>query len=180
MDTYSDKLALIDSQIRDIADFPEVGIVFKDITTLLSNPVAFRAALDLFEAQFTDTAIDFIACPEARGFVWAAPLADRLGAGVTLVRKPGKLPATTLDHTFDLEYGSDTLSIHRDAFSRKENSRVLIIDDVLATGGTAKATADLVTAAGGNVIAFAVLIELDFLGGRSRLGDVPVNALLHY
>lgn len=180
MSVSPEQLALLDSAIRDIPDFPKPGIIFKDITTLISNPLAFKTAIDLFVEQLEGTEIDYIACPEARGFVWAAPLAYRLNAGVTLVRKPGKLPSTTLEHTFDLEYGSDTLTIHADAFADMSSPSVLIVDDVLATGGTATATAELVTAAGGNVAAFAMLIELDFLNGRSSLGDVPIISLLHY
>ena len=180
MTVRSKRLAMLDRIIRDIPDFPKPGIVFKDITTLISNPLAFKTAIDLFVEQLDDQDIDFIACPEARGFVWAAPLAYQLGAGVTLVRKPGKLPSATLQHTFDLEYGSDTLAIHADAFAEKDNPNVLIVDDVLATGGTAKATADLVAAAGGQVSGVAVLIELDFLDGRSQLSGLPITALLHY
>lgn len=180
MSQLSDGLALIGSHVRDIQNFPEPGIVFKDITPLLSNPVAFKTAIDLMEEQHANTDIDFIACPEARGFIWAGPLAYRMNAGITLIRKPGKLPSSTLEREFDLEYGSDVLSIHSDAFSGKVNPNVLVVDDVLATGGTAMATADLVRAAGGNVTAFAMLIELDFLKGRSLLGDVPVTSLLRY
>lgn len=180
MNTLSQRLALVDSNIRDIPNFPKPGIVFKDITPLLSDPIAFKTAIDLLEESLTGSAIDFIACPEARGFIWAAPLAYRLGAGVTLIRKPGKLPATTIEQTFDLEYGSDSLAIHADAFARKPNPNVLIVDDVLATGGTARAVVDLVAAAGGRVSGLAVLIELDFLRGRSQLSDVPITSLLHY
>lgn len=147
---------------------------------MISNRLAFKTAIDLFVEQLAGKEIDFIACPEARGFVWAAPLAYRLDAGVTLIRKPGKLPSATLEHTFDLEYGSDTLTIHADAFADKISPNVLIVDDVLATGGTAAATTELVTAAGGNVTAYAMLIELDFLNGRSCLLDVPIISLLHY
>ena len=180
MNASPEQLAILDSTIRDVPDFPKPGIVFKDITTLISNPLAFKTAIDLFVEQLSDKEIDFIACPEARGFVWAAPLAYRLDAGVTLIRKPGKLPSATLEHTFDLEYGSDTLTIHADAFADKISPNVLIVDDVLATGGTAAATTELVTAAGGNVTAYAMLIELDFLNGRSCLLDVPIISLLHY
>ena len=180
MSTNSEQLTILDRHIRDIPDFPTPGILFKDITPLLSNAAAFTLAVDMLAERLRDSDIDFIACPEARGFIWAAPLAYRLGAGITLIRKPGKLPADTIDHTFDLEYGSDILSIHADAFVSKPNPSVLIVDDVLATGGTAKATAELITAAGGRVSGLAVLIELDFLDGRSRLADLPVTALLNY
>ena len=180
MSLNSEQLAILDRHIRDIPDFPKPGIIFKDITPLLSNAAAFTLAVDMLAERLRDSDIDFIACPESRGFIWAAPLAYRLGAGITLIRKPGKLPADTIDHTFDLEYGSDILSIHADAFVSKPNPSVLIVDDVLATGGTAKATAELITAAGGRVSGLAVLIELDFLDGRSRLADLPVTALLNY
>ena len=180
MSLNSEQLAILDSHIRDIPDFPKPGIIFKDITPLLSNAAAFTLAVDMLAERLSESDIDFIACPEARGFLWAAPLAYRLGAGITLIRKPGKLPADTLEHTYDLEYGSDTLSIHADAFAGKPNPSVLIVDDVLATGGTARATAELISAAGGRVIGVAVLIELDFLDGRSRLTGLPVTALLNY
>lgn len=180
MSTCSEQLAILDSHIRDVPDFPKPGIIFKDITPLLSSATAFTTAVDMLAERLSDSDVDFIACPEARGFIWAAPLAYRLGAGITLIRKPGKLPSSTIDHTFDLEYGSDTLSIHADAFASKPNPSVLIVDDVLATGGTAKATAELITAAGGRVSGIAVLIELDFLDGRSRLAGLPVTSLLNY
>ena len=180
MSTHSEQLAILDSHIRDIPDFPKPGIIFKDITPLLSNAAAFTVAVDMLAKRLSDSDIDFVACPEARGFLWAAPLAYRLNAGITLIRKPGKLPADTIDHTYDLEYGSDTLSIHTDAFAGKPNPNVLIVDDVLATGGTAKASAELISAAGGKVIGVAVLIELDFLDGRSRLAGLPVTSLLNY
>ena len=180
MSTNSEQLAILDSHIRDIPDFPKPGIIFKDITPLLSNAAAFTLAVDMLAERLSDSDIDFVACPEARGFLWAAPLAYRLNAGITLIRKPGKLPADTIDHTYDLEYGSDTLSIHTDAFAGKPNPKVLIVDDVLASGGTAKASAELISAAGGKVIGVAVLIELDFLDGRSRLAGLPVTALLNY
>ena len=180
MSTRSEKLAILERQIRDVPDFPKPGIIFKDITPLLSNAAAFTVAVDMLAERLRDSDIDFIACPEARGFLWAAPLAYRLDAGITLIRKPGKLPADTIEHTYDLEYGSDTLSIDADAFPGKPNPSVLIVDDVLATGGTAKATAELVSAAGGKLIGVAVLIELDFLDGRSRLADLPVTSLLNY
>ena len=146
----------------------------------MSNAAAFKVAVDMLAERLSDSDIDFIACPEARGFIWAAPLAYRLDAGITLIRKPGKLPADTIDHTYDLEYGSDALSIHTDAFAGIPNPNVLIVDDVLATGGTARATAELISAAGGKVIGVAVLIELDFLDGRSRLAGLAITSLLNY
>ena len=180
MSKRSEQLATLESHVRDIPDFPKPGIIFKNITPLLSNAAAFKTAIDMLAERLSEYDLDFIACPEARGFIWAAPLAYRLGAGVTLIRKPGKLPADTIKHTFDLEYGSDTLSIHVDAFASNPNPSVLIVDDVLATGGTARATAELISAAGGRVSGVAVLIELDFLDGRSRLAGLPVTSLLNY
>ena len=180
MSTYSKQIAKLKSHIRDIPDFPKPGIIFKDITPLLSNPPAFKMVVDMLADRLSGLEVDFIACPEARGFILAAPLAYQLGAGITLIRKSGKLPADTIDHTFDLEYASDTLSIHTDAFASRPNPSVLIVDDVLATGGTARATAELITAAGGKVTGVAVLIELDFLDGRSRLAGLPVTSLLNY
>ena len=180
MSKRSEQLATLESHIRDIPDFPKPGIIFKDITPLLSNAAGFKTAIDMLAERLSEYDLDFIACPDARGFIWAAPLAYRLGAGVTLIRKPGKLPADTLEHTFDLEYGSDTLSIHVDAFASNPNPSVLIVDDVLATGGTARATAELISAAGGRVSGVAVLIELDFLDGRSRLAGLPITSLLNY
>ena len=180
MSTHSKQIAKLKSHIRDIPDFPKPGIIFKDITPLLSNPPAFKMAVDMLADRLGGLDVDFIACPEARGFILAAPLAYQLDAGITLIRKPGKLPANTIEHTFDLEYGSDTLSIHTDAFASKPNPSVLIVDDVLATGGTVKATAELISAAGGKVTGVAVLIELDFLDGRSRLAGLPVTSLLNY
>ena len=180
MSQLSERLALLDSHVRDVPNFPEPGIVFKDITPLLSNPVAFKTAIDLMAEKHANTDIDFIACPEARGFIWAGPLADRLEAGITLIRKPGKLPSRTIEREYQLEYGSDVLSIHADAFANKANPNVLVVDDVLATGGTARTTADLVSAAGGHVTAFAILIELGHLSGRSLLSNVPITSLLRY
>jgi len=157
--------------IRDVPDFPKPGIVFKDITTLLKNPKAFRRALDLFTVLCGDHLADKVVAIESRGFIVGAPLADRLGLGFVPLRKPGKLPGKTMRHTYTLEYGEDCLEIHDDAVMPGE--RVLIVDDVIATGGTACAAGELVRKLGGVVAAYAFLVELSFLNGRSRLeGDV--------
>ena len=162
--------------IRDIPDFPKPGVTFKDITPLLAQPEAFEAVIDQFERAFSGRGIDAIAAAEARGFIFGAPLALRLGAGFVPIRKPGKLPYATIALEYQLEYGSDRLEVHTDAFG--VSRRALLIDDVLATGGTARATADLIHRAGARVCGIAVLLELSFLGGRARLADLPVSALL--
>ena len=170
----------IKEAIRDIPDFPKPGIIFKDITTLLSNPEAFNKVTQAFVNRFKDQKIDYIAATEARGFIFGAPVANALNAGLTLIRKPGKLPAKTAEVSYELEYGSDTLCIHEDAFAGKEKARVLIIDDLLATGGSCKATAELVKKAGGELVGAAFVIELDFLEGRKQLGSTEIFSLVHY
>ncbi len=170
---------LIDSRVRDVTDFPKPGVLFKDITPLLADHEAFAAVVDALVAAGRDTTgqivVDKVVGMEARGFIFAAPVALALGCGFVPVRKPGKLPWETRAVTYDLEYGSETLEIHTDAIAPGE--RVLLVDDVLATGGTARATADLVQQCGGSVHGLAVLIELSFLPGRETLGDVPLTAL---
>jgi adenine phosphoribosyltransferase len=170
---------LIDARIRDIADFPKPGIVFKDITPLLADHAAFTAVVDALAAAGRDESgavvVDKVAGMEARGFILAAPVALALGVGFIPVRKPGKLPSVTRSVSYQLEYGSETLQMHVDAVAPGE--RVLLVDDVLATGGTARATADLVEQCGGVVHALAVLMELSFLPGRATLGDVPLTVL---
>ena len=165
---------LIKSHIRDVPDFPEPGISFKDITPLLADGPAFAAVIDALAAGHG--AIDKVAGIEARGFILAAPVATRLGCGFVPVRKAGKLPAQTYREDYQLEYGTATIEVHTDAFG--PGDQVLIVDDVLATGGTALATADLVRRAGAEVASIAVLLELSFLNGRSKLGDLPFTALL--
>jgi adenine phosphoribosyltransferase len=150
-------LEIIRNAIRDVPDFPKPGILFKDITTLISNPEAFKLVTEIFANKFQGKPIDYIAAPEARGFIFGAPLSLALGAGLTLIRKSGKLPAKKISYTYDLEYGSDTLFIHEDAFEangHKANSKpnVLIIDDLLATGGSSKASTELIRQLGANVI----------------------------
>ena len=166
--------SLITSRIRDIPDYPQPGVVFKDITPLLGDGPAFCEVIDGLAATFPD--VDKVAGIEARGFILAAPVACRLRAGFVPVRKKGKLPAATFSEDYELEYGTATIEVHQDAFGPAD--RVLIVDDVLATGGTAHATANLVERAGATVVGIAVLIELSFLGGRDKLPGLPVAALL--
>lgn len=166
--------ALLLSRLRDVADFPAPGIVFKDITPLLADPAAFATAIDLLVPAAAG--VDLLLAVEARGFVLAAPLALRVGVGLALVRKPGKLPGPTREVAYDLEYGNATLQVHRDAI--QPGQRVLIVDDVLATGGTAAAAVQLAREAGAEVAGVAVLLELAFLRGRAKLAGVPVTALL--
>ena len=163
------------AHVRELADHPEPGVSFKDITPLLASTEAFAATIDAVSAPFSADEIDKVVGIEARGFVLAAPVAYRLGAGFVPVRKPGKLPRPTHARSYELEYGQATLELHQDAISAGE--RVLIVDDVLATGGTVGATRALVEACGGTVSAAVVLLELSFLGGRQAVGDVPLHAL---
>jgi adenine phosphoribosyltransferase len=169
---------LLKAKIRHVPDFPKPGILFYDITTLLRDSEGLRLALDAMAAPFVDTPIDLVVGMESRGFIFGAALAYQLGAGFVPVRKPGKLPSLTQRVTYDLEYGSDTLEIHADAVTAGQ--RVLIVDDLLATGGTARATIDLVSALGAEVVACAFLVELTFLKGRARLGDTRVHVVLPY
>ncbi|MCU1498462.1 MAG: apt [Acidimicrobiales bacterium] len=164
--------------IRDIPDFPKPGVVFKDITPLLADPDALRTAVDGLADAFAGTRVDRVVGVEARGFILGAPVAYRLGAGFAPVRKAGKLPWDTEGESYELEYGTDLLEAHRDAVRPGES--VLVVDDVLATGGTAAATGRLVEKLGGTVAGFAFLIELGFLAGRERIAAHPVAALLTY
>lgn len=172
-----ESIASLKAVIRDVPDFPKPGIVFKDITTLLKNPQAFRRAIDLFAVLCGDHPADKVLAIESRGFIVGAALADRLHLGFVPLRKPGKLPGRTIRHTYDLEYGQDCLEIHDDALAPGE--RVLIVDDLIATGGTAHAAGELVKKLGGTVAAYAFLIELSFLSGRARL-DGDVLSLIKY
>lgn len=155
--------------IREIPDFPKKGILFKDVTTLLKDAAAFRKSIDLLTESFKGDRVDAVVGMESRGFIFGAPLAYNLGAGFVPVRKPGKLPGDTLRVEYALEYGTNTLEIHKDAI--QPGQRVLIVDDLLATGGTVAATIELVRRLGGEVVALGFLIELLFLNGRKVLGD---------
>lgn len=168
----------IKALIRDVPDFPEPGIVFRDITPVLADPIAFSTIIDLIVVHFGRGNVDKVVGIEARGFILAAPVAYHFGAGVVPVRKKGKLPADTIDEEYSLEYGSATLEIHRDAVTPGE--RVLVVDDVLATGGTARAAASLVERIGGKVSGISCLIELDALGGREKIAGHELFTLIHY
>ena len=164
--------------IRDVKDFPKAGIVFKDITTLLKDATALRAAGQQLFDYAKDLQITKVVGIESRGFIYGLALADKLGAGFVPVRKPGKLPADTLRESYTLEYGSDALEIHKDAI--QAGDRILIHDDLLATGGTAAAACKLVEALGGEVVQLSFLIELGFLKGRTRLEGYDIKALINY
>ncbi len=164
--------------IRDIPDFPQAGVVFKDITPLLGDADAFLAAVDAIAAHFSDRGITKVAGIEARGFIFAAPVALRLEAGFVPIRKPGKLPHDTEEQGYELEYGTDLLEVHKDAFGPGDVA--LIVDDVLATGGTAAAGVRLLRRLGADVAGVGVLVELGFLNGRRRLTDVDLHALVRY
>ncbi len=165
---------LIAERIRDVPDFPKPGVVFKDITPLLADATAFAASVDELVAISPD-GIDIVVGMEARGFIFGAPVALALGAGFVPVRKPGKLPGPTVQETFALEYGSETLAVHADAIL--PGARVLVIDDVLATGGTIAATAALVNRLGAELVHVSVLLELSFLEGRQRLAEAGIDAV---
>lgn len=166
------------SLIRDIPDFPEPGVVFKDITPVLADGQALGTLIDALTEPYLDAGISKVAGIEARGFTLATPIADRLGAGFIPVRKPGKLPWETVREDYQLEYGSDALEIHRDAAHSGE--RVLLVDDVIATGGTAAAAIKLLRGIGAEVVGFTVFIELAFLNGAQFLDGVPIHALVTY
>lgn len=170
--------AELKSRIRSVPDFPRAGILFYDITTLLQDASGFRMAVDSLALPFMTQGIDVVVGIESRGFILGSAVADRLGAGFSPVRKPGKLPSRTMRASYDLEYGSDTLEIHDDAVS--PGQRVLVVDDLLATGGTAKATCDLVRQLSGDVAAVACLIELTFLNGRAKLPAERLHTVLQY
>jgi adenine phosphoribosyltransferase len=166
------------SKIREIPDFPKPGILFYDITTVLKDAAAFKDAIDLMRAPYEGEQVDLVVGMESRGFIFSAPLAYQLGAGFVPVRKLGKLPAETLTVEYALEYGSNTLEIHRDAV--KSGQRVLVVDDLLATGGTVGGTIELVERLGGEVVGLAFLVELDFLKGRERLKGRRVTSVIRY
>ena len=166
------------AKIRSVADFPKAGILFYDITTLLRDKEGFQSTIEALAGPFKGKAIDVVVGVESRGFILGGAVADRLGAGFAPVRKKGKLPSKTVQETYDLEYGTDCLEMHSDAIERGE--RVLIVDDVLATGGTAAATTALVRRLGGQVESLAFLVELEFLSGRSKLGNDAIHSVLKY
>ena len=166
------------AKIREIPDFPKPGILFYDITTLLKDPVSYRESIDLMLEPYKDEQVDIVVGMESRGFIFSAPMAYLLKAGLVPVRKLGKLPAETITLEYALEYGSNTLEIHRDAI--QPGQKVLIVDDLLATGGTARATADLVKRLGGDVHALAFLIELVALNGRQRFATETIHTVLQY
>ena len=165
-------------RIRHVPDFPKKGILFYDITTLLKDPVGFKMAVDAMAEPYIGQPVDLVVGVESRGFIFGAAVADRLKTGFAPVRKPGKLPSTTRSASYALEYGTDTLQIHDDAVG--PGSRVLIVDDLLATGGTAAATAGLIRDLGAEIIAIQFLIELVGLNGRDRLPNETVGAVLQY
>lgn len=164
--------------IRDVPDFPKQGIIFKDITTLLKEPLAFRTVIDAMTARYRAERVEQVVAIESRGFIFGAPVAYHLGAGFIPVRKLGKLPAASLKTEYQLEYGTNTLEIHVDAI--KPGERVLIVDDLLATGGSVAATMELVRQLGAEIVAAAFMVELTFLDGRRKLGDCEVFSLIRY
>ena len=166
------------AKIREVPDFPKPGILFYDITTLLREGDAFREVIDRMAEAVKGERIDLVVGMESRGFIFAAPLADRLGAGFVPVRKLGKLPAETIEVEYDLEYGTATLEIHRDAIS--PGQRVLVVDDLLATGGTVLSTIELVRRLGGEIAGLSFMVELTALGGRTKLGEFEIHTLLAY
>lgn len=166
------------SRIRDVPDFPQKGILFKDITTLLKDGEAFRGTIDLMTSRVRDWNVELVVGMESRGFIFAAPIAYNLGVGFAPVRKLGKLPAETISAEYALEYGTNTLELHVDAV--EEGQRVLVVDDLLATGGTVGATIDLVERLGGEVVGTAFLVELTFLDGRRRLDGYRVSTLVSF
>ena len=164
--------------IRDVPDFPKPGIVFKDITTLTKDPEGLRAAVDALAERYADADVDLVVGIESRGFVFGAAVAYKLGVGFVPARKPGKLPAQTVSAAYELEYGTDAIEMHRDAIG--QGQRVLIVDDLLATGGTAAAAAELVSGLGGEIVAIAFLIDLAFLRGKDKLAGYEVFSLIEY
>jgi adenine phosphoribosyltransferase len=164
--------------IRDIPNFPKPGIMFRDITPLLANPQGLKMVIEGLATPFLNAKIDFVLGMESRGFILAAPVAQFLGCGFVPIRKPGKLPAATYSVEYALEYGTDRLEMHQDAIA--PGQRVLIVDDVIATGGTAAATAKLVQLAQAELVGFGFMIELDFINGRRSLPEVEIISLVHY
>lgn len=169
----------VKAKIRDVPDFPKPGIIYKDITTAIKHPATFKKIIDFLTDKFKDYGIDYIAAIESRGFIFGAPLAYNLDAGLVIIRKPGKLPASVESASYELEYGSDTIEIHKDAI--EPGKKVLIIDDLLATGGTSKAAYELINRLNGEVVAMTYVIELTFLNGKNNLPkDVEVFSMIQY
>ena len=173
-----DKTAALKAAIRDVPDFPKPGIVFKDITPLLGDAAAFRLALEMMAEMCADLAVEQVVAIESRGFIFGGALAVRLGAGFVPVRKPGKLPWRRVTRTYDLEYGTDSVEMHQDAL--RPGARALVVDDVIATGGTARAVSHLVEELGAHVVGHAFLVELAFLDGRRQLAGYEVRSLLRF
>lgn len=173
-----DIVDIVKAGIRDVHNFPKEGIIFKDITTLLNDPELFIMTMSLFENSVKGIEIDYVAGIEARGFIFGSALAQHLSCGFVPIRKPGKLPSKTFSESYDLEYGTDAVEVHQDAF--KEGSNVLLVDDLLATGGTALAAAKLIKKCGANIVGIHFLIELSFLKGADKLKDYPVKAYIKF
>jgi adenine phosphoribosyltransferase len=176
--TDDPRIALLRARVRDVPDFPRPGILFRDLTPLMGDGAAMRACVDLLAERVAAHGPDVVVAVESRGFIFGAPVAAALGLGFAPVRKPGKLPSRTLRRTYDLEYGTDSLEMHADAV--RPGARVVVVDDLLATGGTAAATVELVREQGAAVVAAIFVVELAFLAGRARLAAVPVEALIAY
>jgi len=168
----------LESHIRDVPDFPKKGIIFKDITPLLRDAPALSEVIETLATHHAQDRVDAVAAVESRGFIFGCALALRLGAGFIPLRKPGKLPYRTIAESYALEYGTDSIEMHEDAVS--EGDRVLVLDDLLATGGTAAAAVSLLRKQGADVVGASFVIELDFLDGRAKLDGLPVHSLLHY
>lgn len=168
----------LESKIRNIQDFPKPGIGFKDITTLLKDGEAFKAAIDKIVENLKDKEVDYVVGPEARGFLLGAPVAYALGAGFVPIRKPGKLPAEVVSFEYDLEYGTDKIEMHKDSI--EEGKKVVIIDDLLATGGTVEAATKLIESLGGEIVSIQFLIELEFLNGKDKLKVYDVESIIKY
>lgn len=171
-------IATVKEKIRAVENFPKEGIIFRDITTALKEPETLKLMIDYLCNQFKDVKIDYVAGIESRGFIFGMPMAYKLNAGFVPIRKPKKLPAETISQSYDLEYGSDTIEIHKDAIP--EGANVLIVDDLLATGGTAEAACKLINKTGGNLVGIAFLIELEALNGRNKLDCKNVVSMLKY
>ena len=164
--------------IRDVPDFPKAGILFKDITPLLADADALRAAIEQLAQPYRDGAVDLVVGIESRGFIFGTALARELGVGFVPIRKPGKLPADAISAEYELEYGTDRIEIHTDAIA--EGQKVALVDDLLATGGTMSAACQLVSELKGEIVGISFVIELDFLNGREKLGNWPIHTLIHY